>query len=107
MRPSAMPMSVSSRDGRSASRALRMMRSIAFLLAARFEIDVRGFYDRPPFLDLGFMVGAKRFCGLPVRWRDHLTQVLEPVAHVAVGECVHGGFCECADNILRRTFGHP
>src|SRR5215471_17242346 len=124
MRPSAIPMSVSSSDRRSASRALRMMRSIAFpackaltrhsraatrssSLAAWFDVDVRGFYDRPPLLDLSFVVCAERFRRLLLRRRNHLAQVLKPVADVLVRECVHGRGRECLDNVLWRTFGHP
>src|SRR5215470_12420500 len=125
MRPSAIPMSVSSLDCRSASRTLRMMRSIAFpactgplpvitvqplrpgSLAAWFDVDVRGFYDRPPLLDLSFVVCAERFRRLLLRRRDHLAQVLKPVADILVRECVHGRVCKCLDNILWRTFRHP
>src|SRR5215472_10666353 len=76
-------------------------------LPAGFDSDVRGFYDRPPPLDLGFMVCAKRLCCLLLRWRDHLAQVLKPAADVAVRECVHGRVRECSDNVLWRTFRHP
>src|ERR1700722_17603032 len=111
MRPLAMPMSMSSSDCRSDSRALRMMRSIAFPackgLAGGFDADVGGLYNRPPLLDLGLMIRAERFRRLPLwRW-DHLTQILKPAADVLVRECVHGRVCESLDNVFWRTFRFP
>src|SRR5262252_10194631 len=76
-------------------------------LATRFGTDVRGFYDRPPFLYLGFVVSAKSFCCLLVAGWDHLAEVLKPATDILVRECVNGCVCEYSDNVLWRTSRHP
>src|SRR5258708_5127539 len=51
--------------------------------------DVGRLDDRPPFLDLGLLVGAERFGGLLVAWRNLLAQIGELLPHFRIRQRLH------------------
>src|SRR5499427_10165007 len=50
-----------------------------------FSLDVRGFEDRPPLLDLGAVVGRERLRILILARRNFLAEIGEPLAHAGIG----------------------
>ena len=50
-----------------------------------FSLDVRGFEDRPPLLDLGRVVGRERLRILILARRNFLAEIGEPLAHAGIG----------------------
>src|SRR6516164_4206312 len=50
-----------------------------------FSLDVRGFEDRPPLLDLGGVVGRERLRILILARRNFLAEIGEPLAHAGIG----------------------
>jgi hypothetical protein len=50
-----------------------------------FALDVRGFEDRPPLLDLGPVVGRERLRILILARRNLLAEIGEPLAHAGIG----------------------
>ena len=50
-----------------------------------FALDVRGFEDRPPLLDLGGVVGGERLRILILARRNFLAEIGEPLAHAGIG----------------------
>jgi hypothetical protein len=50
-----------------------------------FALDVRGFEDRPPLLDLSLVVGRERLRILILARRNLLAEIGEPLAHAGIG----------------------
>src|SRR5262249_23507894 len=50
-----------------------------------FSLDVGGFEDRPPVLDLGLVVGRERLRILILARRNFLAEIGEPLAHAGIG----------------------
>src|SRR5215469_11800241 len=50
-----------------------------------FALDVRGFEDRPPLLDLGLVVGRECLRILILARRNFLAEIGEPLAHAGIG----------------------
>ncbi len=50
-----------------------------------FALDVRGFEDRPPLLDLSLVVGGERLRILILARRNLLAEIGEPLAHAGIG----------------------
>ena len=50
-----------------------------------FSLDVCGFEDRPPLLDLGLVVGRERLRILILARRNFLAEIGEPLAHAGIG----------------------
>src|SRR5215471_4661585 len=63
--------------------------------------------DRPPFLDLGPLVGAECFRRELLRWRDHLAQTDETLAHGRVVQRLDNGGVQLCDDVLWRSLGRP
>jgi hypothetical protein len=53
------------------------------------------------------VVCTQSLCRLLLARRNHLTQIFEPLAHDRIAERIHGSACKLANDVLRRTLGHP
>jgi hypothetical protein len=71
------------------------------------RLDVGRLDDRPPFLDLGLVTGAKRFRRLLFARRDFLAHVGESLANGGIGKGIDDGGIELGDNVLGRPLGNP
>src|SRR5262249_33958309 len=101
MRHLSMPMSSGPSAMRSASSALRMTRSMSL------RPDGRRLDQRPPFLDLGLVVGGERRGGLLLGRRNLLAEIGEALLHGGIGERMHGGLGELVHHVRRRSLRHP
>src|SRR5262249_58025549 len=59
--------------------------------------------NRPPFGDLGFLVGAERFRGLALARRNDKALVDKVLAHGGIVSCANGGGVELVDDVPRRA----
>src|SRR5262245_58434370 len=75
--------------------------------AGSLTLDVCRFEDRPPFLDLGLVVGRKRPGVLLLARRNLLAKIAKPLAHAGVGEGIDHGCIQLDDDLLRSALGHP
>src|ERR1043166_5495846 len=80
-----------------------------FFPAARasLALDVGGLDYRPPFLDLGLVIGDERLRRLLLARRNLLAEVGEPLAHARVRERRDHRGIEPGDDASRRALGHP
>src|SRR5215475_8341039 len=70
-----------------------------------FRLGASRLDDRPPFGDLGFLVGAERLRGLPLARRNDKALVDKFLAHGRIVRCANGGGVELVDDVPRRAFG--
>src|SRR5215831_11108800 len=73
--------------------------------SASFRLDARRLDDRPPFGDLGFLVGAERLRGLPLARRNDKALVDKFLAHGRIVRCANGGGVELVNDVPRRALG--
>src|SRR5712691_13526185 len=59
---------------------------VGFVLPTSLDLDVRRPDDRPPLLDLGLVLVAKRLRGLLLGRRNLLAEIGQPRAHRRIGE---------------------
>src|SRR5215469_14620315 len=81
---------------------------MAFLSAmwgALFRLDIRRLDDRPPFLDLGLLIGTKRLRRLPLALRNFKALLGEALTYSRIAQRAHGRGIELADDVLRRAPG--
>src|SRR5262245_26996516 len=70
-----------------------------------FRLGASRLDDRPPFGDLGFLVGAERLRGLLLaRWNDKAL-VDKFLAHGRIVRCANGSGVELVDDVPRRALG--
>ena len=63
--------------------------------------------DRPPFPDLGSLIGAQRFRSLLLNGGNLQRQIGEPLAHGGIGQCLACRGRESRDNIRSGTLQCP
>src|SRR5215212_12277022 len=76
----------------------------ATLARCSLSLDIRGFHNRPPALDLGLVMCTKAI-GCLLLGRGHiLAEFGKPLAHGLVSERLHYRRIEPGDHVLRRAF---
>src|SRR5262249_22288566 len=61
--------------------------------------------DRPPFLDLGLLIGTKCLRRLPLALRNFKALLDEALTYSRTAQRAHGAGIELADDVLRRAPG--
>src|SRR5262249_36222641 len=61
--------------------------------------------DRPPFLDLGLLIGTKCLRRLPLALRNFKALLDEALTYSRIAQRAHGRGIELADDVLRRAPG--
>src|SRR6516165_1250782 len=72
---------------------------------ASFRLGASRLDDRPPFGDLGFLVGAERLRGLALARRNDKALVNKVLTHGGIVRCANGGGVELVDDVPRRALG--
>src|SRR5262249_23101073 len=72
-----------------------------------FPLDVRRLEDRPPFLDLGFLLGGERFGRLLLARWNVLALIGESLPHGCVGQSSLHSQIESCDGLRGRSLRHP
>src|SRR5262249_51765359 len=67
--------------------------------------DVRRLDDRPPFFDLGVVKCGEPLRGLLLARSNIEAEISKAPAHGRIGEGLHHGAVELADNVFRRALG--
>src|SRR5262249_59593263 len=70
-------------------------------------LDVRRLEDRPPFLDLGLLLGGERFGRLLLARWNILALIGESLPHGCVGQSPLHRRIESCDGLLGRSRRHP
>src|SRR5262249_7282522 len=70
-----------------------------------FRLGASRLDDRPPFGDLGFLVGAERLRGLLLARRNDKALVDKFLAHGRIVRCANGGGVELVNDVPRRALG--
>src|SRR5215467_2638315 len=70
-----------------------------------FRLDVRRLDDRPPFFDLGVVKGGEPLRGLLLARSNIEAEISKAPAHGRIGESLHHGAVELADDVFRRALG--
>src|SRR5229473_7836534 len=68
-----------------------------------FRLAAGRFDDRPPLLDLRFLVGGERLRGLLLARWNRKALAGELLAKGCIAQCAHGGGIERADDVVRRA----
>src|ERR1700756_4662013 len=72
--------------------------------ACLLALDIRGFDDRPPFRDFGFLIRSERLRALLVGRRDVLPQFSEALLGRWIGQQGSNFGVELRNDLPRRTF---
>src|SRR5262249_2560685 len=70
-----------------------------------FRLNVRRFYDRPPFFGLCVVKGVEPFWGLLLARSNIEAEIGKALAYRRIGEGLHHGAVELTDNVFRRGLG--